>query len=114
MSGLGFILILGIVGTVIWVGVDASKREWKSGGAPSWVIGCILLWIVVFPWYLIVRNKTPLRGEEEAATAPVLAASPGADGGVDPAYRECPHCKELMRRDASVCPHCQQPSTPWR
>jgi hypothetical protein len=27
--------------------------------------------------------------------------------------RECPHCKERMRRDASVCPHCQRDSDPW-
>lgn len=27
--------------------------------------------------------------------------------------RECPHCKEAMRRDASVCPHCQRDSQPW-
>ena len=25
-------------------------------------------------------------------------------------YRECPYCKEQMRRDASVCPHCQRDS----
>lgn len=25
--------------------------------------------------------------------------------------RECPHCREHMRRDASVCPHCQRDVT---
>jgi len=30
------------------------------------------------------------------------------------AYRECPHCKESMRRDASVCPHCRNESPAWR
>jgi hypothetical protein len=25
-------------------------------------------------------------------------------------YRECPHCKERMRRDAHVCPHCRYES----
>jgi len=30
-----------------------------------------------------------------------------------PRYRECPHCKEEMRRDASVCPHCQRDSRAW-
>lgn len=28
-------------------------------------------------------------------------------------HRQCPHCKEEMRRDASVCPHCRSQSTPW-
>jgi hypothetical protein len=30
------------------------------------------------------------------------------------ATRECPWCKEAMRRDAIVCPHCQRESDPWR
>jgi hypothetical protein len=29
-------------------------------------------------------------------------------------YRECPFCKELMRREASVCPHCRHESEPWK
>src|ERR1700719_3860823 len=27
--------------------------------------------------------------------------------------RECPACKEWMRREASICPHCRSPSEPW-
>ena len=27
--------------------------------------------------------------------------------------RECPSCKEWMRRDASVCPHCRRDSVAW-
>lgn len=27
--------------------------------------------------------------------------------------RECPFCKSAIRRDASVCPHCQRESEPW-
>jgi hypothetical protein len=27
--------------------------------------------------------------------------------------RECPHCKEQMRRDAGVCPHCRRESPAW-
>jgi hypothetical protein len=30
------------------------------------------------------------------------------------ARRECPHCTQPMRRDASVCPHCRRESQPWR
>ena len=28
-------------------------------------------------------------------------------------HRQCPFCKEDMRRDASVCPHCRHESQPW-
>jgi predicted amidophosphoribosyltransferase len=27
--------------------------------------------------------------------------------------RECPHCREWMKRNASVCPHCQRESKAW-
>jgi hypothetical protein len=29
-------------------------------------------------------------------------------------YRECPHCREPMRREASVCPHCRRESRPMQ
>jgi len=28
-------------------------------------------------------------------------------------YRSCPRCKEQMRRDASVCPHCRSDTSAW-
>lgn len=45
-----------------------------------------------------------------------LAKQPKA--GVSPApsaaaVRECPYCKEDMRRDASTCPHCRKDSPAW-
>ena len=98
--------VLVFVGSVIWVGVDASKRDWSvvrgSGGTSTvtWVVGCMLLWIIVFPMYLVKRGNAPLKGNE-------MSASPAE------MYRECPSCKEAMRRDAQACPHCRQPSTPW-
>jgi hypothetical protein len=66
---LGFAIL---VGSTIWAGVDAGKieiKKYKVGGptTPAWtVIGCLLFWIVVFPWYLvnkgkIVRGEAPLR-----------------------------------------------------
>jgi protein kinase-like protein len=54
-----------------------------------------------------------------ARTTGVLPRSPGApssgldqpDGEAAPALlRECPHCREAMRRDARVCPHCRRES----
>jgi hypothetical protein len=42
----------------------------------------------------------------------VAFPAPGTDAPA--ALRECPFCKEGMRRDASVCPHCRRESSPWR
>tara|TARA_B100000745_G_C19819580_1_gene270613 strand:- start:53 stop:343 length:291 start_codon:yes stop_codon:yes gene_type:complete len=47
----------------IWAGIDSSKielKKYKSGiayGPIVLAILCILLWIVAFPWYLVVRAK---------------------------------------------------------
>jgi hypothetical protein len=104
---LGLLVVLVVAGTTIWVGVDASKRDWSGGsGTATWVVGCILLWIVVFPVYLAKRGKAPLKATPIGGAAAL--SPPGA------MYRECPYCKEPMRRDAELCPHCRQSSTPWR
>jgi hypothetical protein len=106
---LAALFALAIVGTTIWVGFDASKRDWSSvsgtGGnsTATWVVGCILIWIFVFPLYLAKRGKAPLK-----ALADTGVAQPPAQ-----MHRQCPYCKEAMLRDAQVCPHCRQPSTPW-
>ncbi|MCH2383080.1 MAG: hypothetical protein MK290_10245 [Pedosphaera sp.] len=47
----------------IWVGIDSSKielKKYKSGisyGPIVLTILCLALWIVAFPWYLVVRSK---------------------------------------------------------
>ena len=54
--------ILLVVGTSIWVAVDAGNHrlgEYENGigGTAGACIGSLLLWIVVFPWYLAVRSR---------------------------------------------------------
>jgi NhaP-type Na+/H+ or K+/H+ antiporter len=52
-----------ILGTALWAAIDSSKihlKRYKSGISygPVVIFLCFLfLWIVAFPWYLIVRNK---------------------------------------------------------
>src|SRR5258708_25831234 len=49
--------------TAIWAAIDSSKihlKRYKSGisyGPVVLFLGFLLLWIVAFPWYLIVRHK---------------------------------------------------------
>ena len=52
----------------------------------------------------------------ESVEAAVVAREPiaAAEFVQAPAYRDCPHCRETMRRDAKACPHCRLVSTPWR
>lgn len=49
----------------LWVLIDAKKIGFKSGqlkglfgmGPWGWFFGCLFLWILVFPIYLIKRKK---------------------------------------------------------
>ena len=52
-----------VLGTGIWAAVDSSKirlKRYKSGisyGPVVLFLGFVLLWVIAFPWYLIVRHK---------------------------------------------------------
>jgi flagellar biosynthesis/type III secretory pathway M-ring protein FliF/YscJ len=69
-----------VIGTSIWVYFDAKeigvkKVEGKSvvnPGPVAWLIGCLLLWIVVFPIYLAKRAgfKERLRKAGQSAQPP--------------------------------------------
>ncbi len=54
-----------LLGSIIWVGVDASKRDFSSSRFANktwqWVVGAIFLWIIVFPVYLFKRGNAPLK-----------------------------------------------------
>ena len=101
-----FMLLL-VVGSSIWVGIDAfnlaktSNGKGPGGTSPAaWVVGCLMLWIVFFPYYLVKRGK------------PQLSPSTSSSDSARP-RRECPHCRSQMRADASVCLQCQRESDPW-
>jgi len=62
-----WLITLVVLGTTVWVTYDAHTNQismsskqaygWNSG-ALAWCIGCLLLWIVFFPAYLVRRSKT--------------------------------------------------------
>lgn len=45
--------LLVVVATSIWVFFDAPAR----GLSWTWGVGCLALWIVFFPWYLVSRSR---------------------------------------------------------
>ena len=65
LVGMQALIGLLIVGTTVWVGVDASKRDWRNHGFANatwkWVVGMLLLWIVAFPVYLAQRGRVPAK-----------------------------------------------------
>jgi hypothetical protein len=55
-----------VLGTTIWVGIDAHNLGMRRGrmgggfldmGVATWVICCVLLWIIAFPCYLVARGR---------------------------------------------------------
>lgn len=50
----GAVLVLVVVATSLWVMFDASAH----GLSWTWGVGCLVLWVVVFPWYLATRSAT--------------------------------------------------------
>jgi hypothetical protein len=69
-----------ILATSLWAAIDSSRiqlRRYKSGISSSPIVlfvGCALLWIVGFPWYLIMRQKI----KAGTATLKDQAAQPNA------------------------------------
>jgi hypothetical protein len=75
------LLYLVVIGTSIWVAVDASSIGARSGlvkgfagmGPAGWFFCCLLLWIVGFPLYLAKRSEI-----RAAAVASRVAAGSGS------------------------------------
>lgn len=62
--GIFVLLVLVVIGTSIWVGVDASALHRQLGhekvgktGTGSWVVACFGIWIIAFPYYLVKRSE---------------------------------------------------------
>jgi len=62
----GLVIALVVVGTSIWVAIDASHVGVKKGclgggfadmGPAGWFFSVLLIWIIGFPMYLATRSK---------------------------------------------------------
>lgn len=99
----GFFVLLTVAFFVSILPAIIAGKIWGNKGGSSGVggvMGLLLGWIGV----IIAAVATPSRAAQ---------FSGGAVAGPSGPVRECPHCKEQMRRDASVCPHCQRDSDAW-
>ena len=59
------LMLIVVVGSCLWVGYDASNRDFSDSKFASktwhWMIGTLLLWLIVFPVYLFKRGRAPLK-----------------------------------------------------
>lgn len=105
-----FILIFWLAPIAVGTAIGRGKNR------AGWAWGLLLGWLGVIILVLLKPGKqlTLERLEEkkgvmdaryyETKRAELLATR---------THRECPHCKEDMRRDARVCPRCQRESQAW-
>src|SRR4051812_2150290 len=63
---MGELVILVVVVTSIWVAFDAPAH----GESRTWGLGCLLLWLIAFPWYLSVRSRKRRLARAEAPATP--------------------------------------------
>lgn len=99
-----------VIASAIWVGIDAGKimpskdkliTKNKSGSltAPTtplgWAIGCILLWIIFFPWYLSKRESYQTDTSDTKAQV-----------------NNCLSCGKYYEGKPKFCPQCGA-KTPW-
>jgi hypothetical protein len=74
---MGTIVFLVVIGTSIWVLVDAKSIGVKKGqikgmgnmGPGGWFFVCLLLWIIGFPFYLAKRNEFKLANSNQTKKA---------------------------------------------
>lgn len=102
-----------VVVSAVWAGWDASRiglGKYKTGlSSPTVVfIGGLVLWIVAFPWYLVVRQKiaagqVPLK-DGTLPVAPTASAAAVTPTTAD--SKACPKCAESVKAAAQVCRYC--------
>jgi hypothetical protein len=93
------LVLLVVIGTSIWVAFDAPQH----GLSWSWGLGCLALWILAFPWYLVERQKAI-----QARGAP---AGMRIDGSRDPVAVELdriPACRRSRSWRAERVRHLQE------
>jgi hypothetical protein len=95
-----------VIGSAIWVGIDASTHGVRKGltsgafdmGPMGWFLACLLLWIVAFPAYVAKRAQLHSAATSSAVSNPV---QPNVIG------RYCTMCgRAAPAPPAKYCAHC--------
>ena len=103
-----------VLGTGIWAAVDSTKiqlKRYKSGISygPVVIFICFVgLWIVAFPWYLILRYKIKTgtailkesSSEQTAAALKKEIVEDVKDG------TPCVSCEKRIAVGSNICPFC--------
>lgn len=106
-----------LIGTTIWVGYDSRKYRIAVGKKPyslnngslAWVMSCVLLWIGIFPYYLVRRARV-LKSRKIKSSGPATVQCPLCQQELEVPSEmfgqvaQCPACNRDIRlsRDAAT------------
>jgi hypothetical protein len=107
-----------LVGAIIlWiVPIFVAHAIGKAKHRAGFLYGLFLGWLgVIIVFVLPTREEMTLDELERKRknVSPQWYAKKRAELEGQQVYRQCPSCKESMRRDATVCPHCHRESVAW-
>jgi hypothetical protein len=91
-GGVSILVLLVVLGTSVWVYFDATKiglrktgEKAKTGkfhvdmGPVGWMVCCLLLWIVAFPAYILLRPGYTRKFQPVRESASPIPCSPQAN-----------------------------------
>ncbi len=111
----GFMLLV-VIGTSLWVLIDAKSIGVRKGqikglgdmGPWGWFWGCLLLWIIGFPLYLVKRGE--FKRVNAGASMPPLQSPPEPSSSGHAAPRYCSACGAPQRDpNGRFCVGCGRP-----
>ena len=93
-------------------------QDRQNGIIIGLVVGVVGVLVILFSHLHDSTKSAALESRSGVLQEPHAGISPSAAEsgvrGTGQLHRECPHCKEGMRCDAGVCPHCRRESTAWQ
>lgn len=96
----------------VFVGYAIGKAKNRHGGWWAFFLGWIGVLIVA-----LLPAKPPMTladlERRKSTASPKWYEEKRAELLAAQTHRACPFCKEQMRRDAHVCPHCRHESAAW-
>lgn len=103
------------IATIIWVGCDSRKYRIATGKKPyslnngslAWVLSCLILWVGIFPYYLVHRARV-LKSRRIRSSGPTTLQCPLCQQELEVPSEmlgqvaQCPSCMRNIRLSGNV------------